>query len=278
MSRIAASIAVAALCSTTHALAGAEIRDAGALPVREAKDPSAPPITEENLLAGERFWPYRAQVVGRDSATALPRGAEGVLVRVEEGGRARIDFGRDGVHVVPVAITNIVEAANRVRTGVDAKPSPNLTLAIGPRLDGAALGLRRVPLERTLDRRGFLAVYADPSSEEFGTIAASLAPLQDHPGVLTVLFPQRNVDENSFGARLSALGWRIPYVFDYLALGYTDALVGLPLDAPRVALYTAEGRELIQGPWSPRLAADLEAALARHFPPSEGAPRGSAQR
>jgi hypothetical protein len=243
-----------------------EIRDAGPLPPHVAMDASAPAVTEANLLQSERFWPYRVALAKRDLASKLAPGSEGVLVRVEEGARARIDFGRDGVHTLPVAITNLVDEANRVRLGEIPKISPNLILAIGPRLNGAAMGKLRLPLTELSGRQGFLAVFADPKSEAFDAIAKALARFQDRDGVMTVLFPQSLVNENTFGARMAALGWHVPYVYDYLAGGYTDALLGDPAGTPAVSLHTAEGRLLLQQPWSPESVDAIGEALERNFP------------
>ncbi|HEU4429269.1 MAG TPA: hypothetical protein VFT98_10990 [Myxococcota bacterium] len=243
-----------------------ELRDAGSLPAWEVAQPSATVVSEENLLASERFWPYRVAVTKRDLSSPLAAGSEGVLIRVENGARARIDFGRDGVHTVPVAITNLVDEANKVRLGELKKLSPNLTLALGPRLSGSALGLGRLPLQETTAKRGFLVVFADPKSEQFDALAKSLAPFQKHPGVLTVLLPQSLVNESTFGTRLASLGWTVPYVYDYLAAGYTDALLPDGTRVPAVTLQSAEGRLVFEGAWSPDVVPALRAALEAAFP------------
>ena len=69
----------------------------------------------------------------------------GVLIRVEASGLARIDFGRDGLYEVPVGATDLVERANRIRTGELRKMAPNFVLAIGPRLVDSA-GAHAAPL------------------------------------------------------------------------------------------------------------------------------------
>jgi hypothetical protein len=226
-------------------------------------------VTEENLLSSERFWPYRVAITKRDLSSPLVVGSEGVLIRVEEGSRARIDFGRDGVHTLPVPITNLLAESNKVRVGELKKFSPNLTLAIGPRLNGSALGMGRLPLRETTGSSGFLVVYADPKSETFDAIAKSLAPLQSHPGVMTVLLPQSLVNESTFGARLASLGWTVPYVYDYLAPGYTEALLPDGAKVPAVTLQSAEGRLLFERAWSPDVVPALRAALDVAFPKAD---------
>jgi len=258
-------VLVFALSTAGLALAD-EPHDAGAGPSHDASEPSAPAVTESNLLESEKFWPYRVAITKRDLSSRLEPGNEGVLIRVEDGDRARIDFGRDGVHTVPVAITNLVAESNRVRLGEVPKLSPNLVLAIGPRLNGSAKGGGRLPLLESASQRGFIVAFADPKDEKFPVLAKSLAPLASHSGVMTVLLPQSLVNENTFGARLADLGWPIPYVYDYLAPGYTESLLANGMKPPAVSLLTAEGRQLFAREWSAGSVAELGAELRRHFP------------
>src|SRR5262245_25765983 len=87
-----------------------------ASPARRAADPSAPPATDANLLSSERFWPYQVRLAKPwqppGAQAPLGVGTVGVLVRVENDGAARIDFGRDGRYEVPVGVTDLVERAN----------------------------------------------------------------------------------------------------------------------------------------------------------------------
>jgi hypothetical protein len=86
---------------------------------------------------------------------ALPTdGSVGVLIRVEDGGIARIDFGRDGLREVPIAMTDLVDRANRVRSGELVKLAPNFVLAIGRAWIGR--GQLRVRSRRT--EPGFLCL------------------------------------------------------------------------------------------------------------------------
>ena len=65
----------------------------------------------------------------------MQAGNVGVLIRVEAPGVARVDFGRDGLHEVPVVKTDLVERANQIRRGEAEKLAPNFLLAIGPGAD-----------------------------------------------------------------------------------------------------------------------------------------------
>jgi hypothetical protein len=222
-------------------------------------------VTAEDLLARERFWPYQVELVeawAPAGSAALPAGSTGVLVRVEPSGRARIDFGRDGLHEVPAALTDLAWRAERVRRGELEKTAPNFVLAIGPRLlDAGAPALRPFAWERALEGRRFLAVFADPAAEELRDLAEALAPLREQPGVLTILFPQGEHADARVRERLRSLGWPVPFVYDHLSEPYTRSLLGEGVRPPAVVLQTAEGRVILAGTWEAGTASRLRAAL-----------------
>jgi hypothetical protein len=239
-----------------------------ALPEYHAEDASAPPVTEQSLLASERFWPYQAALTrpwrapGRERP--LPAGASGVLIRVEESGMARLDFGRDGLHEIAVGETDLVERANRVRRGELEKLAPNLLLAIGPRLlDSASASLHPLSYSIAAEARGFLCVFADPGETAFADLARALSPLDGRHGVLTVLLPQGEHPDARLRERLQALGWRVPFVYDHLAEAYTRPLLSEGIPLPALSLQTREGRVLLQRAWSAGAPAELAEALDR---------------
>lgn len=215
-------------------------------------------VAEANLLANERFWPYQV-ALARD-------GSVGVLIRVEAGGVARVDFGRDGTREVPVEETDLVERANAVRLGRLEKLAPNFTLAIGPRLlDPAGDELAPLPFPAALEKRGFLCVFADPGAAELADLARALAPLSGRHGVLTILFPQGEHPDAAVRETLRGLGWAVPFVRDHLAEAYTRTLLREGTSLPALLLQTPEGRVVFQSGWRPGASAELEAALEREF-------------
>ena len=229
------------------------------LPAHHAADASAAAVTAQTLLANERFWPYQVALANGD-------GAAGVLIRVEPGGVARIDFGRDGLREVPIAETDLVERANRIRTGELDKLAPNFLLAIGPRLvDATGERMRPVPYPVAAERQGFLCVFADPGAKEFAAIAAALAPLQDRHGVWTLLFPQAELPDAKLREQLRRLDWPVPFVYDHLAESYSRSLLGKQDALPFVMLQTREGRVVYEATWKPEVAADLRAAIDEAF-------------
>ena len=245
--------------------------DSGDLPQYVVEDPEAAIVTEANLVANERFWPYHVGLIrawqpeGRDAP--LPVGTRGVLIRIDESGQARIDFGRDGLFEVPVAATDIVELANRVRRGELEKMAQNYVLAIGPRLvDAAADPPRGFPFRDVGAHGAFLSVFADPQGEDFEGLAAALAPLRQRAGLMTLFFPQGGHPDSSVYERMRAAEWPIPFVHDHLTQPYTTTLLPDGIEPPAILLQSPEGRLLLQRRWTPEITDELLAAIDRALP------------
>jgi hypothetical protein len=257
--RLAACVALAAL-----SLACSESRpaDAGA-----GGDDA---VDARNLLASERYWPYRValreawQAPGRDEP--LPPGLVGVLIRVEASGLPRIDFGRIGKYEVPLDHTDLLARANRIREGAEPKAEPNFVHAIKSRLlDPAAEAPRPLPAEQVEDRSGFLCVFADPGQRSFEALARALAPLHQRHGVMTLLFAQGEHPDAALAERLRALAWPAPFLRDYLSEPYSRTLLRAGTPLPYLMLQTPEGRVLFEGEWRDGIETELGAALEAGF-------------
>jgi hypothetical protein len=241
------------------------------LPAARALAADSEAVSTANLLSSDRYWPYRVRL--RESwqpapgETPLRPGARGVLIRVEASGLARIDFGRAGLHDVPVAKTDLLESANRIRRGEQPKSSPNLVNAIGPRLlDPTSESLQLLDLEQAARQRGFLCGFADPDAEGFAALAQALAPLRGREGVLTILFPRAERSDARLAERLRALAWPAPFVIDHLAEAYARTLLPAGLPLPAVLLLTNEGRLVFAGRWTEGVLPELGSALDAAFP------------
>lgn len=244
-------------------------------PEHRAAAPEANPVTRQNLLASERFWPYRVSLVrswkpaGREQP--LVPGSTGVLIRVESSGRARIDFGRDGLCTVPAEATDLIERANDVRLGKLEKQAANFVLAIGPRLlDSSSDEPRSVPIAESAHRPGFLAVFA--AAERLPELAPVLAPLEGRGGVMTIVFAQGDHPDLRLRDDLRRLGWKVPFVPDHLADAYTDSLLPDGMRPPAVVLQTPEGRVLFARAWGDDVGARLAAAALERELGGEPAP------
>jgi len=237
---------------------------------RDVAEPAAAGVTPENILANERFWPYQVALVtpwkppGRGSA--LEPDQLGVLIRVETSKRARIDFGRDGVHEIPIVETDLVARTERVRRGELEKVAPNFVWAIGARLlDSTSPVLVPLSLQRVAAHRAFLCVFADPRAEGFPVLARALAPLRERDGVATILFPQGDHPDAQVLERLRALGWTIPFVHDHLSESYARSLLEDGTPTPYVLLQTDEGRLLFQRSFDAATLAELERVIDATF-------------
>jgi hypothetical protein len=230
-------------------------------------------VTQRNLLESEHFWPYRVALIEpwpvASSTEPIPRGMTGVLIRVERSGLPRIDFGARGKYEIPVDHTDLLERANRIRTGELEKAEPNFVHAIKTRMLAAAAddALRPLPAEASEGRSGFFCVFADPAAEGFAEIAAALAPLRERSGVMTILFAQGQHPDAALLERLRSLEWPVPFVYDFLAEPYTRTLLADGTPLPALLLQTNEGRVIFASRWSADVVPDLVAAWDVAFGP-----------
>jgi hypothetical protein len=223
-------------------------------------------VSAADLLDHEQLWPYRVTLTELwqppDGAAQLVAGTVGVLIRVETGGVARIDFSSDGKYEVPIEKTDLVANAKRIQRGELQKPAPNFIYAFSPRLvDSDAATLTALSPNAISDQRTFLCVFADPSGKEFAELAKALRPLKERTDVATLLFPQSEQSDAATREQLRAIGWTVPFLYNYLSEPYTRTLLreGTPL--PTVMLVTNEGRVLFQDAWQPSVLPRLRAAL-----------------
>ena len=227
-------------------------------------------VTAANLFDQERDWPYRVSLTeswlppGRE--VPLAAGTVGVLIRVERSGAARIDFSSDGKLEVPVAKTDLVANANRIRRGELEKSEPNFIHAIATRLvDSGSDQLTGFDPDRVLGHPGFLCVIADPGAPGFDDLARALKGLADRNRVMTLLFPQGAHSDAKVRDRLRKLEWTVPFVYDYLSEPYARTLLAEGTPIPTVLLQSDEGRVIYQGPFRPDAVSELRAVLDTAF-------------
>jgi hypothetical protein len=223
-------------------------------------------VTAANLLDHEQLWPYRVNLTESwqppGGGAALAAGTIGVLIRVEAGGVARIDFSSDGKYEVPIEKTDLVESANRISRGELAKAAPNFFYAIGAHLvDSAGDELDALSPETLSDRRTYLCVFVDPADEHFVELAKALRPLKARSDMETILFPQSEQPDAATRDQLRAADWKVPFVYGFLSAPYTRTLLRDGTPYPSVLLVTNEGRVLFQDTWQASTAPRLRAAL-----------------
>jgi hypothetical protein len=237
------------------------------LPEYHVADPGAPTVTAKNVFESERFWPYQTALTKQWQS--LPAGSIGVLIRLDSATSARIDFGRDGLHEIPVDATDLVERSNAIRLGKAEKAAPNFLMAIGPRLlDSRSADVRAYPFDDAAKGRLFLCVFADPWRKDFGTLVHALTPLADQPGVQAILFPLSRRPDVQVRDQLRAMKWTMPYVYAHLSEPYARTLLDEKTPRPAVQLQTSDGRLLYEGRFSSEAVSKLNAALAAATPNS----------
>jgi hypothetical protein len=226
------------------------------------------PITAEDLVLQERYWPYQASLVepfqpaGRDAA--LPAKRLGVVVRVRPDETARIDFGRLGRHDVPVRSTDLVERANLIRHGEIRKLAPNFVLSIRTRLVRfESQGLRPVAPSVAGAHSAFLCAFADPMSEQFPALAEALQALPASDSAMTILVPQGGHADLAVAERLHELGWSPPFVAQRFARAETEAQLEAGLSPPAILVQSDEGRLLRASAWRPGIEIELPPDLRR---------------
>ena len=234
-------------------------------PVSGHSKPGDEPIDYANLYRHEKSWPYRVTL----TEAWKPAGWEGrfgwgvgILVRVESTGRLRIDFASLGKYLVPAEATNVIEEANRIRRGELRKPRPNFVNAVGTRLLDLASDRVRPVAESYFDGvERILVLFADPTTEDFRTIAAEIALWARQSGTVYILFPQGGHRD---GATLNACrssGWGDPVLFDRFVVPMTASYLGEVPEAPVAMLLSPEGRLIFSGAWNTRTRRDLRAVL-----------------
>jgi hypothetical protein len=260
------ALALLATLSVSELALAEASRSANDLPVHVVADTNAPVVTHANALASERFWPYQVALTqdwAAPSGKQLGAGLTGVLIRLDSAGNARVDFGRDGLHTLPLGFTDFLARANAVRTGAATKVAPNFTYAIAPRLvDAQRETPRRLPFDESFEIAAYLAVFSSGDSREIASLAKSLTPLvASQSRVKLTLFAQAERPDPELHTELRKAGWPGAFLMDHLAEAYARTLVDDLAATPQLALYSAEGRELWRSDASARSLAGLRAAL-----------------
>lgn len=232
-------------------------------PIASASKTRPERITAEDLLENERFWPEIAALVEPytppGSSVPLKQGYRGALVRIDEQGRARIDFGRHGKHDVPIRSTDVVDRANRVASGEIYKIAPNFVAHYGTLfLHPSTPEVVPYPTAELAKASRFLCVFANPRDPGFEALTGRLDALSNRPGLQPLLFPlamKQNEYEVVKGI-LKRVAWPVPFDYGEAAEQHARVLLGEVPTRPYALLVTNEGRVLARG------ALDDEEAVA----------------
>ncbi len=210
------------------------------------------PITAENLPLRDDYWPQKVHL----TKSWAPESGEavrpiGVLVRVESPELARIDFGHQGIHEVPIGVTDLVERANELREQGPGSKIGNVT-----RMIGGALGDPRSEVWQPYPRsevagQDFLLVAAPLDAALLREMAEPLARVDAMNGVRVIYMAQGDTTTEEILRVLHEIGWTTPFLRQRFVRAATDGYLGEELTLPWLGLLTPNGRVLHQGPWPP---------------------------
>lgn len=209
-------------------------------------------ITAENLYDHEEYWPNIVTMAADWMPPAVtprrPQTLQGVLIRIEDNGRARVDLARFGRVDVAIDETDLVERANGVRRGEIFKHRGNFTMQIGTKLvssTGNEPGPQ--PSREIKSAEILLCVFADPRSMEFEPLALQLDRLADDRDLQMIFVPQnvRREDLNFVHSTLRKHNWEVPFTDPAQSAIQTTILIREKPIAPHALLVTREGRVLV---------------------------------
>lgn len=241
----------------------------------DASDPNSAAVTAENLLEREQFWPYHTALTQNwlpadGTAGQLAAGLSGILLRIKENGTdALVDFGRNGLHAIPVSYLDVVVRAEAIRAGTGEKRAENLVLRIGGRLvDGAAASLRPFIYDHEKNYQLWMVLFAAPGSVEFQEMHAFFAEYTPQDAsVFPMLFPLGAKEDAEVLSILQEKEWGIPFVYHFLAPSYLRSMQPENVKGPAVVLFSPEGRLILAKEWSPsagyEVIRELEARVNR---------------
>ena len=209
------------------------------------------PITLSDLHRRDQHWHNIAAITepwqppGEDRV--IPEKAQGVLVRVEPDGHARVDLGRYGMHWVPVEKTDVLDRANRVRSGELHKIGSVFTLAIANRLVDSRFDKPgpnpSAPIKMA---EAILCVFADPEDAKLPRYAEQLRRFEGDLGLRTIFVPQAAgaLDLEAVLETLQENEWPVPFTYPGASASFTELQLGEQPEGIVLMLVTPDGRVL----------------------------------
>jgi hypothetical protein len=227
---------------------------------------AAPALTETAVYEDSALWPPRAALTADFTSTepaaaprTLPAGREAVLIRLEPGEpvRALLDFGRLGLHPVPLARTDVLARAEKIAAGETKKEIPNWTMMLGrgfSKLHPAPLtGGTNVPLTDLEEIEHFLILYLDADPEAMQATAELLDRQTDAfeaRSILPVIFGLGDfpyIGEAAYQETLRENGMEKQlFMAPHVSVPYATSMAHTIPATPAIVLVDAEGKTLYQ--------------------------------
>jgi hypothetical protein len=209
-------------------------------------------LSGEEAYENSTDWPFYVSLTKpvRADGKDLKNGTRGVLIRMKSPHELIVDFGRDGLAVVPVGKTDILERMEAIREGDEKKEFPNFVYQIGPRLIVPTEGRPGFHEFSKLSFHSyFLTVYTSADPLLLDSIAALVNGLKselESRNVFILFMPVGEKDDFVFSRGLLDHGLEYPFVYGHLAEIYTTSLHHDTSNLPLFVLNDADGKIVLR--------------------------------
>ncbi|MEM7412560.1 MAG: hypothetical protein AAF430_20180 [Myxococcota bacterium] len=220
-------------------------------PILVATAPAGAPVTAQTLPILDDYWPYRVHL---DEPWA-PEGEQpiaqqrGLLMRVEDAEHLRVDFGRYGMHSVPVGMTDVLEQTKALRAEGNDGKIDNATRMIGRALGDPRWEPWRAYRRTDAAHRDLLLVGMPLDRALLAQMQEPLSALDATDRVRVVMLFQGEITDQEIFDVLFELGWTMPWLLQRHTRGGTEAYLNEAEGLPWLALVTPNGRLLHQQAW-----------------------------
>ncbi len=230
-----------------------------------ATSAATPVLTDSAVYEDSALWPPRAALTSEftsadtEAPRTIPSGRQAVLIRLEPGEpvHAVLDFGRLGLHRVPLAQTDVLARAQKIAAGEFEKETPNWTMMIGRSFSRhkpeAGQGGIRVPFAEVETFRDFLVVYLDGDAEANRAASALLEEHKDAfqaAAVAPIIFGMGDlpyIGELAYIETLREHGLdKQFFMAPHVSVPYANSMAHSYPSLPAIALVDAEGKTLYE--------------------------------
>lgn len=237
-------------------------------------------VAEESAYYSDsEYWPQYVELKQRleISGSFLRADRKAVLIRLIDESVGLVDFGRQGVHEIPLEVTDFAERFDDLRYGRAFKRLPNVFEMLGPRMLKEAQGeletLKFVGDDavETFRFTGVLFVYL-PADLEFPANSKSefseVMSIASGAEIAVLVIPQAPISQTTLKENLLGKGLENFYLlYDFVVSGYIDSLVHRPNEQFLCVLTDPDGKVIFREESldSEKVKEGL-AALSKRFP------------
>lgn len=212
-----------------------------------------PVLNGESLYHYPQFWPpyafLKEPLPQKEGNGPILPDIRGVLIRITDDGRALIDFGRHGMHDVPVEQTTLPAQARRIQEGKESKRGPNYLQMLGPPKMHHYKQGEMVPVspDETKDWKGFIFIYLPDGDEAWNHLVHSLSqagPLLGETGFQPFLMPLFHYDDQQLFGKINDHKLDLVVMRSFLNFPFVSVLSHNPGKGPLLVATDLEGKVL----------------------------------